>query len=184
MLNWIKSAAGSTVLGSLIALGGVYIGLDQSKDLWIKNTRVDQFVRITDRRIEIIGDMAMALTNAQRAKMLDDLIDKHNKELELEARLCFDDQNRQQNEYACNKMMQDDLDVLSVYSQHAQMQSDYLSAFALADVYFCGETKGVLKSIEDSVEVWWTISREQQGELLRAMKNEVRCQLDTEELLD
>lgn len=170
----------TTIVGSLIALGGVYIGSTYQKDIWYRQTHLDQFNRIINKRIELISDMAEALTNAQRAELLDGLIDKYNEKIHLEYKFCFDEKTRHENKNVCEHLTKDGLDTSDIYLQHANMQAAYLKAVVLSNIYFCANTKAVLKSIQDRDEQWWKIGLEQQGSLLETMQSEMHCGLNTD----
>ena len=163
----------STVIGSLIALGGVYIGIDQQKDIWNRQVHLEELVRITNKRTDLISDMAQALTNAQRAKLLNNKIDMYNERLKLEYNLCSEPNAKKNNEFVCGEISNNRLNLDDLYLQHAAMQSNYIKVTVLSEIYFCDETKAVLKSIEGASSVpWWDISLEKQGQLLRAMISE------------
>ncbi len=114
---------------------------------------------------------------------LNERIEKYNKTLAIEAQLCFDAEIRKQNERNCEKLLNNNFDASDAYLQHANMQSAYLKAVVLADVYFCEDTRAVLKSIEEQGGPWWEIDLEKQGLLLRTMKSEIQCGLYTDSVV-
>ena len=173
-----------SIIGGLIALGGVHYTLLQQENTWASQILVDEFIRITNKRAEIISQMADALTSTQRAQFLEREVARFNKRLELEQKYCYDDAIRIQNERVCKKLLDDYFDTADYYSQQASMQSAFLKSVLLASLYFCEETKAVLKSIQGPDKPWWEIDTEQQGLLLRAMQSEMRCNLETAGLLE